>query len=64
MPNLNEFIGPKPSEKDIQNLEKIIGKKPCSKCDLDVEEYFWNPDKFIMTWTCEEGHVNSVSVNR
>jgi hypothetical protein len=64
MPNINEFIGPKPTKENINNLEKVIGSKPCSKCELDVTEYFWDPIKFIMTWTCDNGHENNVSVNK
>ena len=64
MPNINEFIGPKPTENLVNGLEKVIGKKPCFKCELDVEEYFWNPSEFIITWKCPNGHDNSVSVNQ
>jgi hypothetical protein len=63
MPNINEFIGPKPTKENISNLEKVIGSKPCAKCDLDVEEYYWDPFEYIMTWTCESGHLNTVKVN-
>lgn len=63
MPDLNEFIGPKPTQKSISNLEKIVGSKPCFKCDLDANEYYWNPVDFIMTWTCSAGHINNVKVN-
>ncbi len=63
MPNINEFIGAKPTDDQNSNLEKIIGSKPCSKCDLDSSEYFWDPFNFIMTWTCSNGHHNSVKVN-
>lgn len=63
MPNINEFIGPKPTEEAVSNLEKLIGSKPCAKCDLDVEEYYWDPSEFIMTWTCNNGHLNTTKVN-
>lgn len=63
MPNLNEFIGPKPTQSQITNLEKVIGNKPCSKCELDVIEYYWDPINFVMTWTCDAGHLNNVKVN-
>ena len=39
-------------KKNILNLEKVIGNKPCFRCDLDVNEYFWDPVQFIMTWKC------------
>lgn len=63
MPNINEFIGPKPTQEQVNNLEKIMGKKPCSKCDLDSKEYFWDASNFIMSWTCDNGHSNSFKVN-
>jgi hypothetical protein len=54
MPNINEFIGPKPEQENINNLEKIIGIQPCSKCELDSKEYYW---------TCKNGHLNNIKVN-
>jgi hypothetical protein len=63
VPNINEFIGPKPTKETISNLEKVIGTKPCAKCELDVNEYYWDPVEFIMTWTCNAGHLNNVKVN-
>jgi hypothetical protein len=61
MPNLNEFIY---SEKiHPPELEKIGGKKPCSQCDKDSEEYFWNAALLTMTWECPDGHKNSFKVN-
>lgn len=63
MPNLNEFIGPRPTEKQNLNLEKIIGTKPCSKCDLDSNEYYWDTTNFIMSWTCPNNHINNIKVN-
>jgi hypothetical protein len=63
MPSINEFIGPKPTEVQNKNIESIIGSKPCSKCDLDSSEYFWDTVNFIMTWTCPNGHNNSLKVN-
>lgn len=64
MPDLNEFIGPKPTIKNNLDLEKIIASKPCSKCNLDSDEYFWDPNQFIMSWTCPAGHLNTVSINK
>jgi len=63
MPNISEFIGPKPDEENVKNLEQIIGLKPCSKCDIDVDEYFWDPVNYIMTWTCDNGHLTTVRIN-
>lgn len=63
MPNLNEFIGPRPTEQQNKNLEKIIGTKPCFKCELNSNEYYWDAVNFIMSWKCSAGHQNSVKVN-
>ena len=64
MPNINEFIGPKPTQESLNHLERVIGNKPCFKCELNVQEYFWDPTKFVMTWTCDNGHENIISVNQ
>ena len=63
MPNLNEFIGPKPTQDAKDYLQTIVGTKPCAKCDADVEEAYWDPNKLVMTWTCPNGHSNTVKVN-
>jgi hypothetical protein len=63
MPNINEFIGPKPTEEQNKNLEIIVGKKPCSKCESDVDQAFWDPNNFIMSWTCNNGHKNTLRIN-
>ena len=63
MPNLNEFLGPKPTVVEKQGLEKIIGSKPCSKCEADVEEAFWDPMHLVMSWTCPNGHPNTFKVS-
>jgi hypothetical protein len=63
MPNINEFIGPKPEQVYKTELEKIIGIKPCSKCDENVSEAYWDPTQLIMTWTCSSGHTNTIKVN-
>ena len=63
MPNINEFIGPKPTQDDLLNLEKIIGNKLCGKCELDVQEYFWDPTEYVIRWTCASGHLTTVKVN-
>lgn len=63
MPNLNEFIGPKPTQNIVDELEKISGIKPCAKCELDSQEYYWDPNKFIISWTCPDGHLNTFRVN-
>jgi hypothetical protein len=56
MPNLNEFLGKKESIKEENLIEELPGSKPCSKCDLDVEGGFWDPQNLIMKWTCSDGH--------
>lgn len=63
MPNIKDFIGPKPTVDEKSHLEKVIGNKPCAKCELDSEEFYWDPVNFIMTWTCPSNHLNTVKVN-
>jgi hypothetical protein len=63
MPNIKDFIGPRPGPEHKLKLEKIIGTKPCSKCDADAEEAFWDPTQLLMTWTCSEGHASTLKVN-
>ena len=63
MPNLNEFIGPKPEIIHKSELEKIGGAKPCSKCDADSNETYWDSVNLIMSWTCSNGHSNTFKVN-
>ena len=62
MPNLNEFFT-KPEILHRSELEKISGLKPCSKCNKDAQEAFWDPITFIMSWTCPDGHANQIKVN-
>ncbi|MEY4332154.1 MAG: hypothetical protein RLZZ196_892 [Bacteroidota bacterium] len=62
MPNLNEFFH-KPEIIHKAELEKIHGLKPCSKCDGDAEEAFWDPTTLILAWECPNGHANQVKVN-
>ena len=63
MPNINEFIGPKPEPIHKVELQRIIGDKPCSKCDKDVAEAYWDATTFTMSWTCPNGHKNFVRIN-
>ena len=63
MPKLNEFIGPKPTQNQVDTLELIAGSKPCSKCELDAGEAYWNPATTTMSWTCPDGHLNTYVVN-
>ena len=61
MPNLNEFISKPEAPNDIV-LESGYGPKPCSKCDKDSHESFWNPDSMVLSWECPDGHANEVRV--
>lgn len=61
MPNLNEFIN-KPQQAAEQNLESIHGSKPCSKCDKDADESFWDSETMTLSWKCPDGHANEVKV--
>jgi len=60
MPNLNEFMGEKPTP---TGLDKIEEPRPCSQCKKDSEYYFWNQETTEMTWTCPDGHKNSYRIN-
>lgn len=62
MPNLNEFFNKKEVVYKAE-LEKIDGMKPCSKCDKDSQEAFWDASTLTMTWTCPDGHKNEYKVN-
>jgi hypothetical protein len=61
MPNINEFIQNK-EQVYKSELQKMGGVKPCSKCDEDVDSYFWDPIKLEMSWTCSKGHFTSFKV--
>lgn len=63
MPNLNEFIGPKPTDTQGIELEKLGAGKPCAKCELDSDETYWDSINLIMSWTCPNGHANNFKVN-
>ena len=62
MPNLNEFFY-KPELIHKTELEKIHGIKPCSKCNEDAAEAFWDPLTMILSWECPNKHVNQIKVN-
>lgn len=56
MPDLNEFLNKK-ERKDINSTFEILsGVRPCSKCDIDVDGGWWDPENLIMRWTCSDGH--------
>jgi len=61
MPNINEFLN-KPERIFPSELERIGGAKPCSKCDKDSTEYFWDVSTTTISWECPDGHKNSYSV--
>ena len=51
-----------PSVVSKKNLESIHGIKPCSKCDKDAEEAFWDPESMTLAWECPDGHPNEIKV--
>ena len=61
MPNLNEFIN-KDSDLPL-DVEKINGRRPCSKCEKDADFYYWYETTFEMVWTCPDGHKNSYRIH-
>lgn len=64
MPNLDEFLHKNDnSEVEYNNqLEKIEGVRPCSKCDLNVDGAVWDSQNLLLTWKCSAGHENSIQV--
>lgn len=62
MPNLNEFFH-KPEIIHKTEWQNIPGVKPCSKCDEDADEAFWDPTTLTLSWQCPNGHANQVRVN-
>jgi hypothetical protein len=56
VPNLNEFLNKKEQKEINSTFETLTGVRPCSKCDIDVDGGWWDPDNLIMKWTCSEGH--------
>jgi len=61
MPNINEFLN-KPEKIFKNELEKMVGVKPCSKCEKDSQEYFWDVLTTTISWECPDGHKNSYVV--
>ena len=61
MPNINEFLN-KPEKVFKNELERMGGTKPCSKCEKDSEEYFWDEVTTTISWECPDGHKNSFTV--
>lgn len=65
MPDINEFLNQKQIEQTIlknDRIEKIEGERPCLKCDLKVNLYYFNQEDLEMFWTCPEGHENRYRV--
>jgi hypothetical protein len=58
MPNIDEFFKKESDVKIPVNAQKIEGQKPCSKCDKDTTEAWWDPDQMLLFWTCPDGHRN------
>jgi hypothetical protein len=57
MPDLNEFLNNKEQKEALRStLESLEGIRPCSKCELDVDGGFWDPESLTMQWTCSNGH--------
>ncbi len=64
MPDLNEFLKKEEVVEQVHStLEKLNGIRPCGKCELDVDGGWWDPDRLLLTWKCDNGHDNSVQVN-
>lgn len=62
MPDINEFLY-KPELIHKTELQRIHGIKPCSKCNKDAEEAFWDPITMTLSWECPDKHKNEFKVN-
>ena len=62
MPNLNEFLKKEEKKEINSSFETVEGSKPCSKCDKNAEESFWNQDSMTLYWECPDGHKNEIRV--
>lgn len=58
MPDINEFFKKETEVKIPVNAQKVEGQKPCSVCDKDTNEAWWDPEQMFLFWTCPDGHRN------
>ena len=63
MPNLNEFLKKEEPKEINSTFEDFPGLKPCSKCNMNVDGWLWDPENLIMKWTCKEGHETVHVIN-
>jgi hypothetical protein len=56
VPNLNEFLKKEEKEQINSTFDELPGIRPCSKCEIDVDGGWWDPENLIMKWTCPAGH--------
>ena len=61
MPNLDEFLNKKEKLFKTES-QQILGSKPCSKCDKDSKDSYWDPIELQLTWVCSDGHQNIFQV--
>ena len=64
MPNLDEFLNRStiktvPIDESVEVIEQI---RPCSKCDLHVDRYYFNNQSMEMFWTCKDNHETRYKV--
>jgi hypothetical protein len=64
MPNLNEFLNKStietvPLDERVEVIEQM---RPCSKCDLYVDRYYFNNQTMEMFWTCKDNHETKYKV--
>jgi hypothetical protein len=64
MPNLDEFLNKKEDSVPVVDgrVEIIEQMRPCSKCDLYVDRYYFNNQTMEMSWKCKDGHETKYSV--
>lgn len=63
MPDINEFFKKEQKVVIPVNAQRVDGNKPCSQCDADTNEAWWDPDQMTLFWTCPDGHRNEHRIN-
>ncbi len=64
MPDLNEFLNKStidtvPLDDRVEIIDQM---RPCSKCDIYVDSYYFNSRTMEMYWKCKDGHETRYKV--
>jgi hypothetical protein len=64
MTSLDEFLNKSSIEEvPLDNRVEVIEQmRPCSKCDIYVDKYYFNNETMEMFWKCKDGHETRYSV--